>query len=451
MKKIAITTTVIVALLVIVPLTGCVTEKKQTGPTLAAGEEIRIGLLFPLTGPLGEGQGLGVDSKLGAQLAIDYVNEHGGVLGKFKVKYFTGDDTGCILDPNAATTEAERLITQEKIQVLVSSWSSAAAMAASTVCEEKGVVCWLPVAWDPLITMQGYKYTFRAGINAFHAGYAGADLVYTKADKLGKQPSEITVAIINAKNSFGTGVADAAQSKAQSYGMNVVYREEYSSTQSNFTTMINNLTALAPDVLMHAAYPPDTTTNLFCTQAITLGLKVKAYIAFGAGHGSGSSYAAMGPDLMEGIPIFDYPSINENSPYLSDIDPELKSAMLDFFDRFEQQRGHPPLSQTVNSFGVTLILLNQVYSEAIKKYSSVDPENLVKILRDLNLPQDEVPMGFPVKFYSPGNLEAGQNMYSTPALCHWINGKLVDILPERYSQGTLVYPLPSDHPFYKAP
>jgi branched-chain amino acid transport system substrate-binding protein len=437
---------IIVTLIVVVAGVGYYYFYRPKVVLLPSGTEIKVGLEFPLTGPSSSGPGLGQDASLAAKLAIDMINERGGVLGKYKVKYWSGDDQGT---PAPAASEAERLITENNVQVIIGSWSSGSSMGLTEVCERHGVVAWLPVAWSPLITMRGYNYTFRAGVNAFHAGYAAIDFLYENAEKLGKKPNELKVAIINENSAYGDGVGDAAESKVKAYGMKVVLRQEYPTNTNNpkdLSPIIDKLKDLAPDVLIHAAYPVDAI--LFSKLAIESEFKVKAYMVFGAAHGAGSVYEALGPTFMEGIPVFDYPNITKDSPYLAELDPDVRDALLGFFTRFEKERGYHPLGPTTNAFGVTWLFLTEVYPAAIQKYRSISPDSLVEVLRELNLPARRVVMGFPIKFYSPGTPEVGQNMYPTLATNHWINGEFTPVSPKKYSLGSLVFPLPEGHPFY---
>src|ERR1043165_7342387 len=79
----------------------------------AQAENIRIGVIYDLTGPFAAG-GAGASS-VGAQIAIDLVNEKGGVGGKYKVVPIAADSQS---KPDVAINEAERLFNQEKIDLL---------------------------------------------------------------------------------------------------------------------------------------------------------------------------------------------------------------------------------------------------------------------------------------------------------------------------------------------
>src|SRR4029077_19393366 len=79
----------------------------------AAAEIVRIGVMYDLTGPFAAGGS--VASSVGAQIAIDLVNEKGGIGGKTKIVPVAADSQS---KPDVAINEAERLINQEKVEII---------------------------------------------------------------------------------------------------------------------------------------------------------------------------------------------------------------------------------------------------------------------------------------------------------------------------------------------
>lgn len=72
-----------------------------------------MGLLFPLTGSMAP---LGIDEMVGVRILIDLINERGGILGKYRISYVIAD---CKSDPKVAASEAERLLTIEKVPLII--------------------------------------------------------------------------------------------------------------------------------------------------------------------------------------------------------------------------------------------------------------------------------------------------------------------------------------------
>jgi branched-chain amino acid transport system substrate-binding protein len=79
----------------------------------AQAESVRIGVVYDLSGPFAAGGSAAC--AVGAQIAIDLVNERGGIAGKYKVIPVNAD---CQSKVDVAINEVERLIDQEKLDIV---------------------------------------------------------------------------------------------------------------------------------------------------------------------------------------------------------------------------------------------------------------------------------------------------------------------------------------------
>src|ERR1700743_1331922 len=86
----------------------------------AQGKTLRIGVIYDLSGPFAAGGS--VASSVGTDIAIDLVNEKGGIGGKYKVQAVKADSQS---KADVAINEAERLISQEKVDIVNGVFSSA--------------------------------------------------------------------------------------------------------------------------------------------------------------------------------------------------------------------------------------------------------------------------------------------------------------------------------------
>ncbi|WP_205470641.1 ABC transporter substrate-binding protein [Breoghania sp. L-A4] len=91
----------------------------------AQSDVIKIGHLTPKTGFLGA---LGEYATLGIQLAVDQINDAGGVNGK--MLDMISEDS---INPDTATTKAQRMIERDNVDFLIGEISSASALAISQV------------------------------------------------------------------------------------------------------------------------------------------------------------------------------------------------------------------------------------------------------------------------------------------------------------------------------
>ena len=89
----------------------------------AQAETVRIGVIFDHSGPFAAGGS--VACAIGTQIAIDLCNERGGVAGKYKVVPVNADSQS---KADVAINEVERLINQEKVDIINGVFASAHAV-----------------------------------------------------------------------------------------------------------------------------------------------------------------------------------------------------------------------------------------------------------------------------------------------------------------------------------
>ena len=134
----------------------------------AAPDEVLVGVVYPLTGAMGQS---GVDSVNAIRTAVDIVNDGLNIglnlgatpglpnLGGAKIRLIVGDSQG---DPQKGRAETERLITQEKVSGIVGASYSSVAAVMSQVCERYGVPFSNGDSSSPSLVKHGYKTYFRA-------------------------------------------------------------------------------------------------------------------------------------------------------------------------------------------------------------------------------------------------------------------------------------------------
>lgn len=102
---------------------------------------IKVGVLHSLTGTMAtSGQSL-VD---GILMAIDEVNEAGGVLGR-KLQPIIADGAS---DPMVFAKQAETLILQDHVQTIFGCWTSASRKAVLPIIERERQLLWYPVQYE---------------------------------------------------------------------------------------------------------------------------------------------------------------------------------------------------------------------------------------------------------------------------------------------------------------
>jgi branched-chain amino acid transport system substrate-binding protein len=117
-------------------------------------DSIKIGVIEPLSGPVAAS---GNYVRMGAEIARDWINARGGILGR-PVQLLIEDNKS---DPKEAATAAEKLIVRDKVPVMVGAWGSSMTLAAMPKLEEYGVPMVVETSSAATITRRGNPWIFR--------------------------------------------------------------------------------------------------------------------------------------------------------------------------------------------------------------------------------------------------------------------------------------------------
>ena len=117
-------------------------------------EPIKIGVIQPLSGPVAAS---GNYVRMGAEIARDWINARGGVLGR-PIQLLIEDNKS---DPKDAATAAEKLIVRDKVPVIMGAWGSSMTLAAMPKLEEYGVPMVVETSSASTVTKRGNPWVFR--------------------------------------------------------------------------------------------------------------------------------------------------------------------------------------------------------------------------------------------------------------------------------------------------
>jgi len=408
----------------------------------ASAQDIKIGAIYDLTGPFAGGGSK--PAQIGNKIAIDMINEKGGVEGHKIVPIFA--DAQSKID--VAINEAERLLNEQKVDVLMGVYSSAQCVPMSGKVDAAKKFLWMNVCISSAVFKdKNLQYVFRPTIHSDQYGDASCSFLRDWAKpKLNKEPKDLKVAIIYEDGPYGVGVATSSEVKCKEFGIQIVHKEAYSATTTDLSAMISKLRRAQPDVILHTGYNPDIT--LFLRQAKEAGLKFSALI----GHGAGYSQI----DKL-------YETFKDDVNYLLDVDPApaqlfdpktlapgLGDLTAEMVKRYKAETGAqevPP--HTSMGFNNTWIFLTDVLPRAIKKHGGWDAEALRKAALETDIPIGGTIQGYGVKFFPPGTQMAGQNERSIAVVMQFVDGKTTVVWPKEIKTAEPVFPLPKGHAYAK--
>src|SRR5467141_3093003 len=403
----------------------------------AQAETIRIGVVYDLSGPFAAGGS--VACSVGAQIAIDLVNERGGVAGKYKVVPINAD---CQSKVDVAINEVERLIDQEKVEIVNGVYASAHAVPLAAKVEAHKKILWITTAIATAVFKdKNLQYVFRAQIHSDQYGEAFASFISENAKaKLGNEPKNIKVAIIHEDGPYGVGVAEASERFGKERGLQIVLREGYSATAPDLSSLVTKLKRAGADVISHVGYNPDIT--LFLRQAREAGLRFRMLVGNGAGYSQLDKLrTTFGSDIDNFCNIDPVPAQLLNPASLA---PGLGDLIKVMVERYKAKTGATDVPPHCSmGFNQTWVLLNNVLPVAKEKYGGFDAEAVRKAALDVDIPPGGTIQGYGVKFYPPGTPLAGQNERSTPAVMQYSGEHTTVVWPPNIKTHDPVLPLPA--------
>ncbi|MGH7334081.1 MAG: amino acid ABC transporter substrate-binding protein, partial [Candidatus Rokuibacteriota bacterium] len=203
-------------------------------PVAEAQPPIRIGASLAQTGAFAA---LGQNLLRGYQLCVKHLNDKGGVLGR-QLELVLYDDGS---DPATAVRLYEKLITQDKVDLVLGPNTSPITDAVADVTEKHRMPMVAPSAAATSIFKKGRKFIFQVQPPAEGFLEGLIDLAAKKGLK--------TVALINADDLFGRTTAQGAIELAKNKGLQVVFADAYPGGNTDFSTILAKVRAANPDVL----------------------------------------------------------------------------------------------------------------------------------------------------------------------------------------------------------
>lgn len=402
----------------------------------AQGETIRIGTIYDLSGPFAAGGS--VASSVGTDIAIDLVNEKGGVGGKYKVIPVKADSQS---KAEVAINEVERLISQEKVDIVDGVFASAHAVPLAAKMEQQKKILWITTAVSTAVFKdKNLHYVFRAQIHSDQYGQAFAGFLAEHAKaKLGIDPKDVKIALIHEDGPYGVGVAAADETYAKEAGCQVVLKEGYSASAPDLSALVTKVKRSGAEVISHAGYNPDIT--LFLRQARENGLRFKMLFGAGAGYSQLDKLrATFGADIDNFCNIDPVPAQLLDPSKLAPGMGDLINVMV---ERFKAKTGTVAVpSHCSMGFNQTWVLLNNVLPVAKEKYGGFDPEAVRKAALDVDIPAGGTIQGYGVKFFPPDTPLSGQNERSTPVVMQNAGEKITVVWPTNIRTQEPVFPLP---------
>jgi branched-chain amino acid transport system substrate-binding protein len=410
-------------------------------PALAA-EEIKIGVLYPLTGgAAAEGKEL----RDGAELAVEIANNSrpelsmsmakaAGIksLGGAKVTLIIQDHQG---NPQLGADLAKKLIQDDKVVGLMGAYHSAVTKTVAAVAERYGVPMINESSTSPALTREGLKWfwrttphdiTFTNDLFIFLEGLIQGKVRGVKAiDKKDLLP------IVSAceKTEWGSNVDAAIKEVGKARGFDPQLSLLYAKQAPDLTSEVQSLLAQKPGTMLFAGYGADAILMVKTLKS----MKAQPKVIWGqnAGFESPEFVATLGDDVV-GIltrTVF--------SPRLG----EVKKVSKEVNELYKAKTGRDLSGASARAFTAT-----QAWIAILEKAGSTKPEAIQKAANEVVIDAADLIVPWKgVKFATSGT-DIGQNEQGTGMIGQYQKGKdgkvvLEIVYPFELATADMIYPI----------
>ena len=401
--RIAVTALALVAL----ALAGCGGDDDGGGGGGGGGgEPIKIGASLPLTGEFAEP---GKAAKQGYEVWEAMTNEAGGLLGR-DVQMVIKDDAS---NQNTVVSDYNALISKDKVDMLLGTFSSLLNLPASAVAERNRMLFVEPAGGAPELFDRGFKHLF-------FAQQATAD---KQGDVWAKYVTELpadqrpkTAAYPTLDDPFAQPTSEGIEKILSDAGIETVYRKTYTIDNPNLDAIANAVKATKADLVVNGATFED---GVGLVRALRKANYTPKMLYQTTAPSLGDQYSkAIGKDTTEGI----FYAVSHSKEAETPGNPE-------FVAKYEEMFGGSEVPEDAADAFATA----EVMAAAVKAVKSVERQDQLKLadwLRENNVETILGPLSWDEQGRPQGEFLVGQ----------WQSGVPEIILPEEAATSDKILP-----------
>jgi len=219
---------------------------------------IRIGASASRTGAYAA---LSENQLRGYQLCVKHANAKGGILGR-KLELVVEDDQS---QRDAAVRIYERLITQEKVDLVLGPYGTPMVEPVASVTEKHRM---------PMVAATGATTSIFRGRKFIFMVYSTSDTYLKGFVELVARNGLKTIALIGEDSGFPQAAVKGASELAKKRGLRVLFAEHYQKGTTDFSAILTRIQATTPDALAAATYYDDALAITRQTKALNLNFKM---------------------------------------------------------------------------------------------------------------------------------------------------------------------------------
>ena len=393
------------------------------GPSLAQEKVIKIGTLFPLTGPVALA---GQRCKAAVETAVEIINNkypnikvplaaQEGILGGYKIVLVHADSQG---KADVGKAEAERLINQEGVWALIGAYNSSVSMPASFVAERAKKIFMCGASSSAALTQRDMKFFFRTASTDEVESHEFVE-VMKWINKTQKGANLKTIGIIYENSVFGKHAAEEAKKAAAAGGFTITVDVPFTPGATNLDSEVQTLKSKNPDAVFGAVLGADY--SLMVKTMKKMNWIPKVSLNYCSGYQDPVIAKQLGPDANFFMGSTGY------SPEFASLMP----AVAEVEKIFKTKTGGVPFDSDSIQEAVAMFVLAQ----AIEKAKSLDPEVVAKTLYANTWPS---PLSLSGKVaFTPG----GQNKLALSLVTQLQGGQYKRIFPKEKADTKPIFPM----------
>lgn len=398
-------------------------DKAEGGAELT-GEPIKIGTIYAMSGG---SAAIGTNILRGIDFAVAEINASGGVDGR-PLEVVRGDHAG---DAATGRSEAERLISQEKVDVMMGCHMSVVTEVVAQVCQQNGVPMITAISTLDRLSNEEHKdmdYFFR--LCPLNSVYVENMLMYLKdsAEQTGEEIK--TVAIFTDRAAIGQELIRCVELFKDEYGIELVATVDYTSNATDLSAQVLALKQADPDAILCDSYIGDAT--LFIQTLKEQNYSPKMIVAKANGFTDPSFITNLG-------------AISNGVASVVEFNPDLVNG-VEINKEFNAEYGVDMNGHSAESYTVVWL-----FKAAIEAAGSTDGEAVKNALAELDI-QGEFPGGRKIilpydqiKFENydlAGEPHYRDNTAASVAIAQIQDGEWKTVWPFSFTDTKIVYPAP---------
>jgi branched-chain amino acid transport system substrate-binding protein len=309
-------------------------------------EPIKIGTSLPLTGEFSQP---GQAAREGYEIWVETVNDSGGLLGR-PVELVIKDDAS---NQNTIVADYNALISQDRVDLLLGTFSSLLNLPASTVAERNQMLYVEPAGGSPEMFSRGFQYLFFSQqATADKQGEVFARWVAG----LPEDQRPRTAAYPTIDDPFAAPNVNGIRAILEPAGIETVYEETYAIDTRNFDTIVNAMRAAEPELVVHGAVFED---GVGLVRAMLRANYNPGWLYQTSAPSNGDQYAeAIGAENTEGVIYAVSHAPEANTP-----------GNAEFVAAYEQKFGGVPPEDAADAFAA-----GQVLQAAVEAVGDIDDQ-----------------------------------------------------------------------------